>query len=121
MKKIVTISAIALVCAMSVQARNSTIAEHRDHPTKEEKKSISISPNRSTGDISVNYTSAVAEDAQIEVKDATGKTVLTQTSAVKAGQNKINIDKFGTLSEGQYSIQLKAGKILQTTSFLLWK
>lgn len=85
------------------------------------KKGLTIMPNPATGDAQILFVSGKELKAKVKVYDASGKLVLNQDNQLTTGKNKINIDNFIQLEEGNYSIRLIAGNKIYSSTFVLWK
>lgn len=66
---------------------------------------MSLAPNPSNGQFSVNYKTDRNEQITISVMDVLGKTVYTQTSAMTSGLNSVMLD-LQFLPKGSYSVRV---------------
>ncbi len=85
------------------------------------RKGLILLPNAETGSTQILFVAAKETKATLKVYDATGKLVLQQEEQLAPGKNKINIENFGELAEGNYNITLTAANKVYATSFMVWK
>ncbi len=122
MKQFITL-AVATLFFSNVLIANSfdPTPEYTNFHLGSSKKSITIIPNKATGDVQVLFVSNKPATALIKVFDANGKVVLKQESQLTEGKNKVNIDQFTALPEGSYTIKLTSNNKQYSSSFVLWK
>lgn len=69
---------------------------------------ISVFPNPSTGNVSVEFNNAVSSNVTIEVSNLVGQIVYTSTETTVAGSNSFNLN-LADLNDGQYIVKIGNG------------
>ncbi len=82
---------------------------------------IMITPNPSTTDAQVRFTSQSAGNATIYIYDAAGKMVSQQNASVSTGNNNITLNNITRLNEGVYVVKLVSDRQTYSTKLMVWK
>jgi len=80
------------------------------------KGAITIYPNPATNELNASMTSPVAVAATWQILDNAGRTIMTGTTALKKGSNKLSIN-ISRLAAGAYYLQLSATDVDMKTKF----
>ena len=122
MKQFISITAMSLLISISALATNSnTIPGDENFNLGGSKKGLTVMPNPTTGDAQILFVAGKNAKAFIKVFDTNGNLVLNQDNELAVGKNKININNFTKLEEGNYTIQLIANNKIYTSTFVMWK
>jgi Secretion system C-terminal sorting domain len=122
MKQFIIFAAAILLVSNTLFANNiDPTPTYDNYHLGSSKKGIIIMPNKATGDAQVLFVTSKPAAATIKVYDANGTIVLQQEAQLTEGKNKVNIDKFTNLAEGNYTIKLISNNKQYTASFLMWK
>ena len=122
MKQFISITAMSLLISISALATNgNTIPGDENFNLGGSKKGLTVMPNPATGDAQILFVSGKSVKAFIKVFDTNGNLVLNQDNELAVGKNKININNFTKLEEGNYTIQLIANNKIYTSTFVMWK
>lgn len=79
-----------------------------------------VFPNPAAEQVSVLFTSNVADNAQFNLTDLNGRTVLAQNFAANKGLNQYSVDLGSeNLPAGIYVATLRAGNVLKTTKLII--
>ncbi len=122
MKQFISITAVSMLISISVFATDgSTKKTDENFNLGGSKKGLIVMPNPATGDAQILFVSGKTANALIKVFDINGNMVLNQDSKLAVGKNKVNINNFTKLDEGNYSIQLITNNKIYASTFVLWK
>jgi hypothetical protein len=77
-------------------------------------ESVAVYPNPFTEGTGVFITSANDANVKIEIVDILGRTIATQTSAIVAGSQYVNLTGLNQLTSGVYIVRLTNGNVVTT-------
>ena len=86
----------------------------------EQSSLISVYPNPSNGNFTLDYNSEENTNATVRIYDLTGKIALVQNAQLHAGDNSINLS-LNNLSSGMYFVELNANGQSTRTKFQIQK
>jgi methionine-rich copper-binding protein CopC len=124
MKQLIT----ALVLSLSITAfltAHPVITDNKPAKPAVDKRGgkyeLVILPNPKTGSVLISFKAEKPGKGMVIVFDDTGNIVLKQQVKLAAGKNKININNFTNLEEGNYTVCLNTSHKIYSAPFLLWK
>ena len=85
------------------------------------KDELLIVPNLKTGAASISFKAVKACKGMVIIFNEAGDIVLKQQVKMTAGKNKINLNNFTSLKEGNYTVCLNTCHKIYSTPFLFWK
>jgi len=124
MKQLITALVLSLSITATICANPLFIDKnpaHRNTKFEGGKDELSILPNPKTGNALLGFKADRASKGVVMVFDESGKVVLKQPVVLASGKNKININSFTNLQEGNYTVCLNTNHKIYSTAFLLWK
>ncbi len=85
------------------------------------KDELVILPNPKTGSAIISFKAEKSCKGMVIVFDEAGNVVMKQPVKLAAGKNKININNFTALEEGNYTVCLNTTHKIYSAPFILWK
>lgn len=85
------------------------------------RKGIIVMPDAKGKTIQLLFVAGRPAPASIKVTDEQGKLVLVQEAMLEQGKNKISLQNFMQLPEGNYTIRLQSANKSYSSAFLFWK
>ncbi|HMO61332.1 MAG TPA: T9SS type A sorting domain-containing protein [Ferruginibacter sp.] len=116
---IISITVLFFISANSFATDNGKRSEN--YNLGGSRKGLILLPDAATGNAQLLFATAKEGKALVQVFDANGKLVLQQEEQLSTGKNKIQVNHFNELAEGNYSITLTVANRQYNTSFLVWK
>ena len=122
MKQLIT----ALVLSLSITAASATnptmtIKKPARILYEEGKEELVIVPNLKTGVAVISFKAEKASKGVIFVFNEAGNVVLKQPVKIIDGKNKLSLNNFTSLPEGNYTVCLNTSHKIYSAPFLLWK
>ena len=125
MKQLITALVLSFSITASITANpivtDKTPARHVHDKYEGGKDELVILPNPKTGTALLSFKAEKAGKGMVVVFDESGNIVLKQQVKLAAGKNKININNFTSLEEGNYTVCLNTSHKIYSAPFLLWK
>lgn len=85
------------------------------------RKNIIVMPDAGGKTIQLLFVAGRPAPATVKVTDENGKLVLVQETMLEQGKNKISLQHFMQLPEGNYTIKLVTANKAYSTAFMFWK
>ena len=79
---------------------------------------VTVYPNPAQNNLNIGLLLIKNSDVEINIKDVTGKTVLSKNNKVLKGENKLQIETTN-LSSGLYFVQVKSDDVLISTKKII--
>jgi hypothetical protein len=125
MKHLITALVLSLSITTSLTA-NPVLTDKKTVSTVDDTRSgakdeLLILPNPKTGSAIISFKAEKASKGMIFIYDEAGNVVLKQQVKLAVGKNKINLNNFTNLEEGNYTVCLNTSHKIYSTPLLLWK